>query len=214
MVLFNMPVRRIPNSHTSVTGKRFIRDGHKFVSSESKLESDFIALTRFEYPEAKIEEQPVRIEYTDEDGKRRKYTPDFLVTREGQQTLLVEVKPSGRVAEIPASKIWAASDYAEQRKWTFEIWTERKIRGPKLENAHFLHIFRDIDINTEVKELIIETISSLQSIKLQSLLEALWSSAEDRGPGLPVIWALVADRTIVCDLDAKLSPQTILRLAR
>tara|TARA_R110000787_G_scaffold63679_11_gene144031 strand:+ start:119745 stop:120257 length:513 start_codon:yes stop_codon:yes gene_type:complete len=169
---------------------------------------------RFEYPNAQIEEQPVRIEYTDEDSKARKYTPDFLVTRPGQQALLVEVKPSNRVADILKSKIQAASDFASQKGWKFEIWTEKEIRGPRLENAHFLQMFRNADTDAETKQFVIETLSSLQPVKLQSLLETLWPYKEDRALGLPVVWNLVANKEITFDLNTKICPQTMLRLAR
>jgi hypothetical protein len=59
-------------------------------SHESALERDFVTLTSFSDPAAMIRSQPVTIAFDDE-GFRRRHTPDFLVTCETSAEL-VEVK--------------------------------------------------------------------------------------------------------------------------
>src|SRR5437868_5438583 len=46
---------------------------------ESSLERDFFILLDFDLNVDRYEEQPVRIEYRDGDGRLRTYTPDVLV---------------------------------------------------------------------------------------------------------------------------------------
>ena len=120
-----MPVRRIPNSHSSVTGRRFQGNGRRVVSSESKLEGDFVTVARFEWPDAIIEGQPVRI-YFWENDRRRHYTPDFLVRRPHITPLLLEIKPTEKLVPELQQKFDAAacvetvSGYQKNKKPDFE----------------------------------------------------------------------------------------------
>jgi hypothetical protein len=81
--------RRIPLSRRShIIGFQALPNGT--ASHESALERDFVTLTSFSDPAAIIRSQPVTIAFDDE-GFRRRYTPDFLVTCETSAEL-VEVK--------------------------------------------------------------------------------------------------------------------------
>jgi len=46
---------------------------------ESSLERDFLLLLDFDPEVVLYEEQPVTINYHDDQGRRRRYTPDVLV---------------------------------------------------------------------------------------------------------------------------------------
>jgi len=89
-----MPVRTIPLSHSSVTGRLASRSGQPSIAFESSLERDFAVLQLFDPAVQSIEEQPVRIDYKAPTGRATRYTPDFLVIYRSDvpPSRLVEVK--------------------------------------------------------------------------------------------------------------------------
>lgn len=71
--------------------------------------------------------EPFAIEYTNQDGNTRRYRPDILVSKEGQ-TVLVEVKPQWKLSDLTTQlKIEAGKQYAAQKGWVFEVWTEKEL---------------------------------------------------------------------------------------
>lgn len=81
--------RRIPLSRRShIIGFQPLPTGA--ASHESALERDFVTFTSFVQPSAIIHSQPITIVFED-GGRRRRYTPDFLVQHSGGAEL-VEVK--------------------------------------------------------------------------------------------------------------------------
>ena len=112
-----MPVRRIPIGRNSITGRFSGGPGGGGIGFESTLERDFVRLMAFDPNVTDIEEQPVRIEYTDADGRPRSYTPDYLVHRRGAPPLLAEIKPERFLTPDLESKFDAARHYAAARGW-------------------------------------------------------------------------------------------------
>ena len=73
-----MPIRSIPLSHSSVTGRLASRPGHASIKFEFSLERDFAILQLFDYSVLSVEEQPVRIDYKAPSGKpTRSRIPSF-----------------------------------------------------------------------------------------------------------------------------------------
>lgn len=112
---------------------------------ESALERDHYLALEFDPTVVKVVPQPVVIHYRDEQGKRRRYTPDTLVQyRGGRPPGLFEVKYIAEVREKREEsrrKFRAARAYAREQGWTFTLVTERTVRAPHLKNAHFLRPF-------------------------------------------------------------------------
>lgn len=133
-----MPVRTIPRSHNSITGRYFIDPARGSVGFESTLERDFVRLMAFDPDVTDIEEQPVRIDYEDDEGRPRHYTPDYLVQRQSAPTLLAEIKPKKFLKPELEPKFAAARRYAASRGWMFEVWTERDIRTTRLDKILLL----------------------------------------------------------------------------
>jgi hypothetical protein len=111
------------------------------IDFESLIERDFIYLLDFEKEVTWFEEQPLTLEY-ERQGKMRRYTPDFLVDRQGQQ-VLVECKPKKGIKlaknqeKFQAGQIWCAA-----RGWKFQVVTEEELRrGYRLSNIKFLTQF-------------------------------------------------------------------------
>lgn len=128
-----MPVRKIPRSSSSITGRFSRGPGGGSIGFESTLERDFVRLMAFDPDVTDIEDQPVRIDYTSDDNRPRHYTPDYLVQRRNAPPLLAEIKPKKFLTPDLEPKFDAARSYAEARGWVFEVWTEREIRTRKLD---------------------------------------------------------------------------------
>ena len=74
-----MPVRTIPKHSRSLTGLVPNTRTQAMTAFESSLERDFLMLLDFDPDVELFEEQPVKIGYHDDNGRRRTYTPDVLV---------------------------------------------------------------------------------------------------------------------------------------
>jgi len=87
-------VRRIPLSYRShVTGFQGLPSGA--IDYESALERDFVLLTLFDDPSARIRSQPVTLNFEHE-GRHRRYTPDYLIEGGGRFEL-IEIKYEARL---------------------------------------------------------------------------------------------------------------------
>lgn len=198
-----MPVRRVPMSYTSVTGRKSLASGTRAVATESKLEYDFVTLMSFDPDVTEIEEQPVAIIY-DDNGKRRSYTPDFLIKRRAACPILAEVKPSRFVKGDVKRKLNAGKRYAATRGWSFQLWTEREIRGPMLKNAQFLLGYKETTRPPDAVEQILRTIRHGDARPICDVVAELWPEDDARAAGLPTLWHLIACRTVFCDLDREI----------
>jgi len=82
------------------------------------------------------------------DGKIHRYFPDFIVNTKNKETIMIEVKPLAQTFEpkkqktptkryisevytwgVNSAKWSAAEEYCKDRKWKFQIMTEKDIYG-------------------------------------------------------------------------------------
>lgn len=71
--------------------------------------------------------EPFVIKYINQDGNVRRYRPDILIEK-GEQTILVEVKPQWKLSDPTTQlKLEAGRQYAAQKGWMFEVWTETEL---------------------------------------------------------------------------------------
>lgn len=74
------------------------------------------------------ESEPFTIPYIDEDGIKRRYIPDILVTPYNSKQKLIEVKPRELLSVIRNQlKIKSAKKYCEANNLCFEVWTEQEL---------------------------------------------------------------------------------------
>ncbi|MCF3630543.1 TnsA endonuclease N-terminal domain-containing protein [Thalassospiraceae bacterium LMO-SO8] len=207
-----MPVRKIPISSRSLTGRHAYGRGKGAVGFESSLERDFISLMRFDANVTDIEEQPVRISFQDTAGKHRHYTPDFLVHRRSGASMLAEIKPAKFVTADLDDKFNAARNFARRRGWTFEVWTEREIRIPRLENAKFLLPYQQAEPPTWARDRLLIALGETGRTTVTRLLEATCRQEDDRAEALFALWHLVATGTVAAGMDDPLTPATNIHL--
>lgn len=203
-----MPVRTIPLSRRShITGRQHFVPGLTSVGHESTLERDFVMLCRFDRDVLGIEEQPVIIHWIDSDGRNRRYTPDYRVTRRCG-TEIVEVKYR--------DDLWAAWPTYKQvflaaRKWCtsqnlhFRIMTERQIRKPILQNAKRLIPRLQDQVPADIERHIINVLNRLGRAPLAKLIEEAAGLNFSREIVLSAVWPLMARRTIATVLELEIT---------
>ena len=204
------PVRKIGIQTRSVTGT--MPGGNRY---ESSLERDLMELVRGDPDFATYHPQPVRIDYTKTTGESTSYTPDALIFwKSGRRPLLAEVKHRedcrGQWKEL-RSKFRAARDYARDHDWDFAVFTEDRIRGPRLQNLRFLHAYRSIAVSPPLEGAILAAIRAGCTTP-KSILEQLSGNGYDKASALPSLWHLIATRAIAIDWDRMLGMATDLRL--
>lgn len=199
-------MRRIPLSRRShVVG--FTASGSHTIEHESALERDFVMVTRFLDPGARITSQPLTIFY-EHDGRRRRYTPDFRVVWSGGRPDLVEVKYRADLRSgwpLLRPKFAAARDVALAAGGRFRIATERGIRGPLLDNARRLLPLRDTVVDERVSEQILKLIGAMPVATLGRIVE---ETPGERSFVLGTVWRLLASGRLSFDPYAPLVQST------
>lgn len=213
-----MPVRKIPIGNRAVTGQH-ARSGARY---ESSLERDFFELMMADTQVADVEGQPVRINYINAQGKRRRYTPDALVrfkpdplTGEIRPSLLCEVKYREEFREKfleMKDRIRAARRYARERGWQFRVVTDREIRTVRFANLRFLAGFRDRDPNEKHVDLILNEIKVADSTTAEALLYRMTPDVWKQAEIIPALWWLLANSKIMADLSVPITMQSPLSL--
>lgn len=208
-----MPIRRIPKNYRNVTGVNASPKALGEAQFESTLERDFLDLLEFSPEVETFEVQPLKIEWRDEQGKPRKYTPDVLVNfraDSGEAPWLCEVKYRADLKKDWSDlhpKLLRGIRLAKENGWRFRLISEVEIRTPYLTNVRFLTPFKSLKFRQIPVESIKELLKQLQfmgastpSALIQSLSPDIWQQAE----WLPVLWHLMANHRIAADLEQEL----------
>src|SRR6218665_1814150 len=193
--LVSGPVREIGVQSRSITGT--MPNGNRY---ESALERDFMLLLDFD----------LAVDV---------YTPDGLVEwrkdlrPHDARPLLVEIKY--REAFHGEWRAWrermrAARRHADERGWQVLVITERDIRNPFLDNARFLLPYRRRPGPPQTDQWVLDKLSELIESTPQELFESLYQDKWNRAALIPVIWCLLAERRIGCDLTEPLTMQSTL----
>lgn len=202
-------MRRIPLSRRShVTGFQTLGTG--LVEHESALERDFVTLVSFMDAGAVVTAQPLTIRFADE-GRQRRYTPDFRVDWSDGRSEIVEIKYRADLwagwrrfrPAFAAARNWASSNGAR-----FRIATERGIRGPRLDAAKRLLPLRSAPIDAALAERAV-AYARTHAISFGCLVDALPVSRE---AGLAVVWRLIARGALVVDLSTPIAAGTLVKV--
>jgi hypothetical protein len=206
-----MPIRKIPKNYRNVTGIKAAAKGVGPSGFESTLERDFLALLEFSPEVAHFEVQPLRIEWRDEDGNPRSYTPDVLVEFKpevGRRPWLCEVKYRSDLQKYWADlkpKLRRGLRFAKQKHWRFRIVTEVEIRTSYLTNVRFLSTFRFRDIPEASSQKLLQQLAVLQEATPNGLMTVVTDGGGSPVEWLPVLWHLIAHHRIGADLEGDLT---------
>ncbi len=185
---------------------------------ESSLERDLLIQLDFDLNVARFEEQPLRVPFVDKAGRPHSYTPDILifyrtdiVPAKGMPPVLAEVKYRQDLfanwKELKP-KFIAARAFAREREWRFRILTEIEIRTPYLENAKFLRQYRRVESDWDRVHLLLDTLNELRATTPNALTLACFKDPMNRAELIPMLWKLVAQCRIGCDLNLPLTMET------
>src|SRR6266700_4182635 len=169
---------------------------------ESSLERDFLLLLDFDPDVEFYEEQPVKITYRDDRGRRRTYTPDVFVRyhtdrlqAQHTQPHLWEVKYRDDLRQHWAEyrpKFRVAQRYAHQQGWRFRLVTERHVRTPYLENVKFLGSYRVMHVDDSHQAQLLRILSDVKETDPVSLLALISPDRWRQAQLLPRLWQLIA----------------------
>jgi len=193
--------RKIGPNARSYTGRHICADG-RTVRFESKLERDFLVLVRSRSDVLEVVEQPFTLEYRDSRGRRRRYTPDFLV-RYGHKTSLYEVKFRAELRQNwdrYRDALGYARAWARDNGMRFKLVTERVLRRTPLENARILELHRGLPPDPREAEGILAELDG-GAWTIGHLAKSLYPDPAHRGLFWQTLWRLIASGQVAGDLE-------------
>ncbi len=202
------PVRKIKANARSITGTV-----PRLGDFESSLERDFMELIRFENNVESFTAQPLTISFEDDAGVEREYTPDGLIEYKvdkdaAKSIILYEIKYRADLREFRKElfpKFRAARAFCQEKGWRFKLLTERQIRTNYLENVRFLYPFKQRVPDSGEANRMLEVLLDLGEVDPDWLLCAAGKSKQRVAELIPVLWYLIANDYIHCDLSEKLT---------
>lgn len=228
MLNFKKRVREIPAKSSSLSGMINIGQTQKSIQFESSLERDYIYLLEFNWEVHQYLEQPLEIIYVDKSGKKRKYTPDFVVSFVTQRpNEIIEIKYESTLKikeEELKEKFKAAENFCKKNGFVFKVITEKYIReekGVELENYKFLLRYRDFFSNVNKKEtafpginidvgILHDTIMQVKKTTVRELVDMCAQDEDKKAELIFLTWFLIATKLIKTNLSEKLNLNSII----
>lgn len=209
-----MSVRKIKKSYISCTGYFASYKNKTQIAFESTLERDFYMFLEFEKNVLKYEEQPMQINYEYADNKKRRYTPDTLVTYTDGTQKLFEVKYANEIINNPElqQKIRILTEHIKEKyNLDFEIFTDDMIDKQYLENLKFLYKFVFLPPAHNIVYAIEQILQANKNIEVKEILLKLHTNKHKQLEYLPYIWSYIFHNIGVVDLYEKLTMKTTLK---
>lgn len=196
--------RNIPLNYRNVTGVASSYGAGEPTEFESTLEHDFIRLLRFDDAHvARYRSQPV-IQYVDQEGRNRRYTPDFIVEYHSGSTVIYEVKHRKDIksnwAELKP-KFKQGIRYAKSNGWHFRLISEVEIRTDYLKNVQFLERYKFNSSYDPRFEQLLNNLKAFETSTPDELIASVAHGKTTKAELLYTLWQLVADNLIGIDLD-------------
>lgn len=158
-----MPVRDVRRRVDRTVGGIPSRKLRRMVAYESSIERAYIYLLEYDRQVVSYEEQPCRIWYRDQEGRKRSYIPDFLVCWRQHRYTLVECKPASQLDDADNKRKWSAAQlWCEQRGYAFAVVTEEALRPHKtlLSNIQQLVGHTYVPLTPQAKDYLLKTIQA------------------------------------------------------
>jgi hypothetical protein len=203
-------VRIIPKNYRNITGIIASKKSSDYARYESSLERDLLTALEFNDDVLSYTVQPIVLEWKNEKGEKRSYTPDVFVTykNKSKKPKLIEVKYRADIKKNWTDlrpKFKCAKRFANEQGWNFKLLTEKEIHTDFTENARFLLGYRfpipDVDLMTVVDD-------SLQELKRttpRQLLEMVTHDQWEQARYLTALWYLISTFQIHTDLTQPLT---------
>jgi len=134
-------VRRVACIGNNIRGVTTNKRG-RLVQFESEQERKLILLLERDASVSDYLSQPETLTYRDDEGRERRYTPDFQVWHHDGRIEIHEVTIEQR-QQTQAQRVIAAEIICQQRGWMYHIHTEKTLpTGYEYANLDFLAPFR------------------------------------------------------------------------
>ncbi len=209
------PRRSVSITYGSVSGIYPFRNSSG-VRFESLLERDFLVRLETMPYVLSVVSQPLTLKYKSYNGVERPYTPDFLVNFKGppysfRKSQLIEVKPIKALKKDFREwkpKFKKAFEYCKNNDLIFHFMDESKIKDQRWNNATFLKRYLKRSFDSELTNLIIESVEESGSIEFEQLLDKHFWTADTKAVGISHIWNLVAEGKLACNMSIPLNRYT------
>jgi hypothetical protein len=169
-----MPVRKVSNHGGNAIGRFPSTKMGRMIAFESLLERDFIYLLDYDPTVDWFEEQPLSIEYQQEEQLLH-YTPDFHLL-EDDRHVLVECKPERFVdTDENRRKLAVGQAWCEKQGWEFRLVTDQQVRrGNRLQNIKLLSQYARQKVDSAVRNWIQTFLLATQTpVSLHELVQAI-----------------------------------------
>ncbi|MCY9844538.1 TnsA endonuclease N-terminal domain-containing protein [Vibrio caribbeanicus] len=173
---------------------------------ESDLEFDACFHFEFSAQISTFEAQPIGFEYYI-DGKRRKYTPDFLVTYKDSYQSFYEIKPK-RIAEKDEfkEKFRAQKEQALDCGKDLYVLTEDNIQiYPLLENLKIIHRYACNDNLNSIQRQILSFFKKYGELRIEQVVQF---SSVPSSQSLPALYDLIARKLLSIDMHQPIGWQS------
>ena len=211
-----MPVRKIPKTYRSISGRFPSVINGRCIGYESKLERDFYLGLEFDRTISGYEEQPLKLSGV-VNGRNVSYTPDCLITfHDCKPTRIVEVKYQEEIDEKAAElepRFTLARNHARENGMDFVIATEKEIYAGCLDNYRLIYRFTKPPNNSEPKrKRIIESLEGVDKLPLRDLLLSFGEDRAIHAEYTTTIWHMLFTGEIETDLSEPIGYHTVLRI--
>lgn len=211
-------MRKIPLGRLAITGRFPSRYSSESLPYESALEGKFLAIMDSDVAvRALATQQPTVVLHLS--AKRRKYTPDVLVTWRsdvswpfGVQKVAFEVKPFAILRDQHSSlapKFRAARQVLKEMAIGFRVITDLSIETPRLANARKMIEARSYQTSNDLYAAASERFRwQEQPFELAEIASVLASAGARPFEAQEFIWHAIARGFIQCDLNRPVTGST------
>ena len=199
-----MSVRKIRQNRLSVTGVINEKSLMSELNGESYLELDFYNIVGFDTTVKMAEDQPLRMEYFDDDSTLKKYTMDTKIIFKDYKTksLLVEVKYLRDLIKKKddyTGKFKAAIQYSAKNGYEYRILSDFDIRTSYLRNAIFFRPYRTRSVDGEIDAKIKHILKKEKVSTPHRIIETLKTEGE-KVRVIAAMWRLISVGEVGTDL--------------
>lgn len=212
---FLKSIRDVKSNGFTAPGVIPSKKNQAMVQYESIPERDMAYFLEFSSGVRRFVEQPVEIEYINQNGKNASYTPDFLAYYSDQvdfkqiKPTLFEVKTREYLKKNWSEhkpKFMAAMRYCDEQDWIFKIITEVELNAPYVQNAKFLVPYMRKTPQIGLIENVMDALHELEdSATPAHIIKIAANDFYRKAALIPALWYLVATRFIGCELDKPLT---------
>lgn len=206
-----------PRPISAVRGRIRAPASGPLVAYESATERDFLMFCRTDHRVVQVQAQQLRLHYTERStGKRRRYTPDFVVdARSGAESTarwVVEVKRRADLFRArrairlacAAAQLWSS----RQSNTRFAVITDRAMSGYWLENTRLLSGALDELLEVEVEAAARAVLLSRPAYRISVGLAAARQRGLNPERVLPTLYRMVARGELYLDRGQPITPHS------